>query len=113
MRAAGFVGVLGFTHGRGGAMTVPQSVLVVALVAMWLVVLVPSSSRRRRQVKQIVDGVGFRVVRRPGDRTRRTVGRVARPRTAGGNEGQMSGQQTDLEPTADGVDERMDSGRAA
>ena len=40
-------------------MTVPQSVLVVALVAMWLVVLVPSSSRRRRQVKQVVDGVGL------------------------------------------------------
>ena len=94
-------------------MTVPQSVLVVALVAMWLVVLVPSSSRRRRQVKQVVDGAGFRVVRRPGDRTGRKIRRIARPRTAGGNEGQMSGQQTDLEPTADGVDERMDGGRAA
>ena len=90
-------------------MTVPQSVLVVALAVMWLVVLVPSSSRRRRQVKQVVDGAGFRVVRRPGDRTRRKVRRITRRRTAGGNEGQMSGQQTGLEPTAEGLDERIDA----
>lgn len=86
-------------------MTVPQSILVVALAVMWLVVLVPSSSRRRRQIKQVVDGAGFRVVRRPGDRTRRKVRRNTRRRTAAGKEGQMSGQQTGLEPAAEGLDD--------
>ncbi len=46
-------------------MTIPQSVLVVALVLVWLVVLVPTSSRRRKHVREVVEGSRFRVLRRP------------------------------------------------
>jgi hypothetical protein len=52
-------------------MTVPQSVLAVALAALWLVVLVPTSSRRRRKVSQTVEGAGFRVLGRGAKPTSR------------------------------------------
>lgn len=62
-------------------MTVPQSLLVVALAVAWLVVLVPSSSRRRGHVKETVEGSGFRVLSRSASPSRRLVRRTAGPST--------------------------------
>lgn len=87
-------------------MTVPQSILVVALALVWLAVLVPTSSRRRKHVKQVVDGRGFRVIRRPEAGSRRKVRRTVRRRGAGSaglSEGEMSSQQTDLDPSTTDV----------
>jgi hypothetical protein len=83
--------------------TVPQSLLVVALALAWLVVLVPSSSRRRKRVPEIVDGNGFRVLRRsavkrPRLNRRRDSSNLPPVSTVNfDSEGQMSSQSSDVE----------------
>ncbi len=81
-------------------MTVPQSLLVVALAVAWLIVLVPSSSRRRGHVKETIEGSGFRVLTRtPARRTlRRTTPSPAAAQDTPRNvrsEDQMVSQQVD------------------
>lgn len=98
-------------------MTVPQSLLVVALAVAWLIVLVPSASRRRSHVRQTVEGRGFRVLRRTGavpGRRRRSAGATAlHPRTSD-SEGEMSDHDPDSgAQQEDGPHLRGDSGTAA
>lgn len=84
-------------------MTVPQSLLVVALAVAWIVVLVPSSSRRRAHVKETVEGSGFRVLSRPPVAGRRlmrrpvTVAAVQDSRITVRSEDQMASQQPDVD----------------
>ena len=83
-------------------MTVPQSLLAVALAVGWLIVLVPSSSRRRGHVRESVEGSGFRVLRRsevkPRRMTRRERPSSAVPGRAADvdSEGHMASQQDDV-----------------
>lgn len=86
-------------------MTVPQSLLVVALAVAWLIVLVPSSSRRRGHVKETVEGSGFRVLSRTSSAGRRPLRRPAGPPVASAqdprrnarSEDQMASQQVDAD----------------
>ncbi len=95
-------------------MTVPQSLLVVALAVAWLIILVPASSRRRRHVRPSVEGSGFRVLRRsPAARSMRArraealkANRVddrhpAHVSTTVQSEGQMTSWHTGNEQSAD------------
>ena len=58
-------------------MTVPQSLLVVALAVAWIVLLVPSLTRRRGHVKESVEGSGYRVLSRTPAVGRKLVRRPA------------------------------------
>ncbi|MEP6979130.1 MAG: gephyrin-like molybdotransferase receptor GlpR [Nakamurella sp.] len=86
-------------------MTVPQSLLVVALAVAWLIVLVPSSSRRRGHVKETVQGSGFRVLSRTPAALRRPARRIGNlstaitqdPRRNVRSEDQMASQQVDAD----------------
>lgn len=85
-------------------MTVPQSLLVVALAVAWIVLLVPSLTRRRGHVKESVEGSGFRVLsrtpsvgrrlaRRPLSQTAPSRRAAQDPRSTVRSEDQMSSQQ--------------------
>ncbi len=82
-------------------MTVPQSLLLVALAVAWIVLLVPSWSRRRGHVKETVEGSGFRVLHRAPSAGRRLTRRPARrpaaqdPNRTVRSEDQMTSHQVD------------------
>ena len=82
-------------------MTVPQSLLLVALAVAWIVLLVPSWSRRRGHVKETVEGSGFRVLDRAPSAGRRLARRPTRrpaaqdPHRNVRSEDQMTSHQVD------------------